>query len=77
LNAFSQAMDLQNSGGTFSSVPLGQNECFLKRSVPYCKNNFPLNTMVNHYWLPVVRAYLEIRGGHPAQARKLLEDAIP
>jgi eukaryotic-like serine/threonine-protein kinase len=33
--------------------------------------------MVNHYWLPVVRAYLEIRGGHPAQALKLLEDAIP
>jgi hypothetical protein len=33
--------------------------------------------MVNHYWLPVVRAYLEIRGGDPAQAPKLLEDAIP
>jgi eukaryotic-like serine/threonine-protein kinase len=33
--------------------------------------------MLNYYWLPVVRAYLEIRGGHPAQAIKLLEDALP
>ncbi len=38
---------------------------------------FPLNTMLNYYWLPVVRANLEIRGGHPAQALKLLEDTLP
>jgi eukaryotic-like serine/threonine-protein kinase len=37
----------------------------------------PVNTMLNHYWLPVVRAYLEIRGGRPAQALKFLEDAAP
>jgi tetratricopeptide (TPR) repeat protein len=41
------------------------------------QKEFPLNTMLNHYWLPVVRAYLEIRGGQPAQALKLLEDALP
>jgi serine/threonine protein kinase len=41
------------------------------------QKQFPLNTMLNHYWLPVVRAYLEIRGGYPAQALKLLEDAVP
>jgi tetratricopeptide (TPR) repeat protein len=33
--------------------------------------------MLNHYWLPVVRAYVEIRGGRPAEALKLLEDAAP
>jgi pentatricopeptide repeat protein len=38
------------------------------------QKQFPLNTMLNHYWLPVVRAYAEIRGGHPAEALKLLED---
>jgi eukaryotic-like serine/threonine-protein kinase len=41
------------------------------------QKQFPLNTMLNNYWLPAVRAYLEIRGGHPAQALKLLEDALP
>ena len=39
------------------------------------QKQFPLNTMLNHYWLPVVRAYLDIRGGQPAQALTLLEDA--
>jgi eukaryotic-like serine/threonine-protein kinase len=37
----------------------------------------PLNTMLNRYWLPVVRAYSEIRSGRPAQAIKILEDATP
>jgi eukaryotic-like serine/threonine-protein kinase len=41
------------------------------------QKQFPLNTMLSHYWLPVARAYLEIRGGRPAQALKLLEDASP
>ena len=37
----------------------------------------PLNTMLNHYWLPVVRGYAELRAGHPAQTLKYLEDAAP
>jgi eukaryotic-like serine/threonine-protein kinase len=41
------------------------------------QKQFPASTMLNHYWLPVVRAYAEIRRGHPAQALKLLEDATP
>jgi serine/threonine protein kinase len=36
---------------------------------------FPLNTQLNLYWLPVVRAYTELRAGHPAQSLKLLEEA--
>jgi hypothetical protein len=39
------------------------------------QKEFPVNTMLNHYWLPVVRAYLELRGGRPARALTLLEDA--
>jgi eukaryotic-like serine/threonine-protein kinase len=39
------------------------------------QKQYPENTMLNHYWLPVVRAYAEIHGGHAAQAIKLLEDA--
>jgi hypothetical protein len=41
------------------------------------QKQFPLNTMLNHYWLPVVRAYSEIRSGRPTQALKFLEDSLP
>ena len=41
------------------------------------QKQFPVNTLLNRYWLPVVRAYLEIRGGRPVQALKFLEDAAP
>jgi eukaryotic-like serine/threonine-protein kinase len=41
------------------------------------QKHHPQNTMLNHYWLPVVRAYSEIRSGRAAQAVKLLEDAAP
>jgi serine/threonine protein kinase len=37
---------------------------------------FPLNTSVNGYWLPTIRAYLEIQRNNGAQALKLLEPAI-
>jgi predicted Zn-dependent protease len=41
------------------------------------QKQFPLNTTLNNYWLPVVRAYIEIRGGHPAQALTFLQAAGP
>jgi tetratricopeptide (TPR) repeat protein len=37
----------------------------------------PLNTALNHYWLPSIRAYIELRAGHPAQAVTLLQDTAP
>jgi ATP/maltotriose-dependent transcriptional regulator MalT len=37
----------------------------------------PVNTTLNHYWLPVIRAYIELRSNRPAPALKLLEDAAP
>jgi eukaryotic-like serine/threonine-protein kinase len=37
----------------------------------------PLNTALNGYWLPTIRAYLEIRRGDPASALKALQSAIP
>jgi tetratricopeptide (TPR) repeat protein len=30
--------------------------------------------MLNHYWLPVARAYIELRSGHPARALELLQE---
>jgi ATP/maltotriose-dependent transcriptional regulator MalT len=41
------------------------------------QKQFPVNTMLNNYWLPVIRAYIEIRNGRPAQALKFLETAAP
>jgi serine/threonine protein kinase len=36
---------------------------------------FPLNTLLGHYWLPSIRAYVEIHRHNPEQALKLLEAA--
>lgn len=36
---------------------------------------FPANTLLNLYWLPSIRAALEIGRGHPAEAIKILEPA--
>jgi tetratricopeptide (TPR) repeat protein len=41
------------------------------------QKQFSLNTMLNHYWLPVIRAYTELRGNHPDRSIKLLEEAAP
>src|SRR5262249_32185635 len=37
----------------------------------------PLNTTVNHYWLPVARGYIELQRGRPDASVKILEDAVP
>jgi serine/threonine protein kinase len=37
------------------------------------EKRFPLNTALNVYWLPTIRAYLEIQQGNAAQALKVLE----
>ena len=33
--------------------------------------------MVNHYWLPVIRANIELRRNHPDRAIQLLEQVAP
>jgi serine/threonine protein kinase/tetratricopeptide (TPR) repeat protein len=41
------------------------------------QKQYPVNVMLNRYWLPVIRGYLELSSGHPAQAIKVLEEASP
>jgi eukaryotic-like serine/threonine-protein kinase len=41
------------------------------------RKQYPDNTMLNHYWLPVTHGYIELRAGHPAQTIKLLDEAAP
>ena len=41
------------------------------------QRQFPLNTTLNYYWLPVVRAYLALRSSHPDRAIESLEEAAP
>jgi tetratricopeptide (TPR) repeat protein len=48
-----------------------------RRTADDLRRQYPLNTMLNHYWLPVVQAYLELRSSRPEQALKSLEDTIP
>ncbi len=38
---------------------------------------FPLNTVINHYWLPAIYASIEIRHGNPAKAIDMLQTAEP
>jgi tetratricopeptide (TPR) repeat protein len=38
---------------------------------------FPLNTVINHYWLPAIYASIEIRRGNPAKALDILQTAEP
>jgi tetratricopeptide (TPR) repeat protein len=38
------------------------------------QKRYPLNTMLNHYWMPVARGYIELRSGHPARALELLQE---
>ena len=41
------------------------------------EKQYPLNSFINHYWLPTIAAYKEIHRGNPAQAIKLLDAATP
>jgi serine/threonine protein kinase len=41
------------------------------------QKRYPENTTLNHYWLPVVRAYSEVRSVRAGQAIKLLQEASP
>jgi eukaryotic-like serine/threonine-protein kinase len=38
---------------------------------------FPLNTLLSNYWLPSIRAYVEIHRRNPSQALTLLQAAAP
>ena len=38
---------------------------------------FPLNTVINHYWLPAIYASIEIKRGNPAKAIDILQAAQP
>ncbi len=41
------------------------------------RGQFPSNTTVNHYWLPVVYAYVELRANRPERAVEILKEATP
>jgi ATP/maltotriose-dependent transcriptional regulator MalT len=41
------------------------------------KRQFPLDTVVNYYWIPTIHAAVELNQGHPEKALELLETALP
>jgi eukaryotic-like serine/threonine-protein kinase len=41
------------------------------------QKQFPLNSLINHYWLPTIRASIEINRGGAAHALAFLEDVTP
>jgi eukaryotic-like serine/threonine-protein kinase len=48
-----------------------------KRLTDELENEFPSNTALKGYWLPTIRAYIEIHLGNPTQALKVLQSATP
>jgi tetratricopeptide (TPR) repeat protein len=44
-----------------------------KRLADDLAGRFPLNTVINHYWLPTIYASIEIQRGNPAKAVELLQ----
>jgi tetratricopeptide (TPR) repeat protein len=43
-----------------------------KRMADDLAERFPLNTVINHYWLPSIYASIELRRGNPAKAVEIL-----
>jgi eukaryotic-like serine/threonine-protein kinase len=41
------------------------------------ENKNPLNTLIRYYWLPTLKASLEVHAGNPQTAVSLLQTAIP
>jgi tetratricopeptide (TPR) repeat protein len=41
------------------------------------QKQYPDSVMLSRYWLPVIRGYIELRSGRPAQALALLQDTVP
>ncbi len=48
-----------------------------KAMVEQLEKSDPLNTVLKLYWLPTIKAAIELNGGHSAQALVLLEAAAP
>jgi tetratricopeptide (TPR) repeat protein len=61
------AMELARSGDTVQAEKLAGEMA----------RRFPLDTMINRYWIPTIRASIEIHHGHPARAIGLLQPVAP
>ena len=61
------ALALASTGETASAQAISEE----------LEKQHPVNTFINHYWLPTIRAYNELHRGNPRQAIKLLEVASP
>ncbi len=48
-----------------------------KRMADELAEQYPLNTVVNHYWLPTIYASIEIKHGNPAKAIDILQTTQP
>ncbi|MGH9745926.1 MAG: winged helix-turn-helix domain-containing protein [Candidatus Acidiferrales bacterium] len=61
------ALALARTGNTGDALKLADD----------LQKRYPLDTLVNDYWLPVIRASVELNRRRPEQAIKLLEPAMP
>ena len=48
-----------------------------RQLVEKLEKNYPLDTAVNRYWIPSIRAAVELGANHPAKAVEMLQAALP
>jgi predicted Zn-dependent protease len=48
-----------------------------QKMIDELQDGFPLNTVLNRYWLPTIHAILETNRGNPSKALEFLEAATP
>jgi serine/threonine protein kinase/predicted Zn-dependent protease len=48
-----------------------------QRQLDILNKNFPLDTLIQNYWVPVIRAQIALHKGHPGRALELLQSAQP
>jgi hypothetical protein len=48
-----------------------------QKQVAALSKEFPLDTLIQNYWLPMIRAQVELNNGHARRAVQLLEQAKP
>jgi len=63
----------------FTALALARagDSSYAERLAAELHNRFPLDTLLNIYWLPTIQATIEINRNHPSKAIELLEVAAP
>jgi serine/threonine protein kinase len=75
--AFAVSSDRDSQISTALALARAGNSAAASKMADDLAKRYPRDTLLNHYWLPCIRASLENAGGNPQGAIELLETAAP